>query len=159
MRINKNKQNKFKTNKTTFLNVFNERKGWNVVFLYRLNNRWNIWSSLCLVQALLAAPWTTKVPGSFKPFSNTWFMVFWREKTSYQIQLIENMIQLSKQRYNIYKFFILCVQVSSVFYNTYTLTSPAKLMSTRYHAMSEWNCNSTNIYLKRILHFHSKKYI
>lgn len=83
LRINKNKQNKFKTNKTTFLNVFNERKGWNIVFLYRLNNRWNIRCSLCLVQALLAAPWTAKVPGSFKPFSDTWFMVFWREKTSY----------------------------------------------------------------------------
>lgn len=27
LRINKNNQNKFKTNKTTFLNVFNERKG------------------------------------------------------------------------------------------------------------------------------------
>lgn len=75
------------------------------------------------------------------------------------IQLIENMIQWSKQRYNRCKFFIFCVQVSSIFNNTYTLTSPVKLMSTRYHAMSEWNCNSTNIYLKRILQFHSKKYI
>lgn len=27
LRKNKKKQNKFKTNKTTFLNVFNERKG------------------------------------------------------------------------------------------------------------------------------------
>lgn len=27
LHINKNKQNKFKTNKTTFLNGFNERKG------------------------------------------------------------------------------------------------------------------------------------